>query len=328
MSNLETLPLETECHRGPAELQVVEPRLVPLGGPRAMTVRRTLPSRERSLVGPWCFADHYGPDDVAGRAGMNVPPHPHTGLQTVTWLFAGDVEHRDSVGSVQTIRPGQLNLMTAGHGIAHSEVSLPGTRVLHGVQLWVALPESARHGGPAFEHHGALPVVELDGGRAVVLVGALDGVTSPATAFSPIVGAELTVPAGARARVPLERGFEHGLLVDAGEVRVAGREVAPSALAYLPPGAGDVEVESGPSGPARVMLLGGAPFEEDILMWWNFVGRSHDEVVEARAAWQAGLAAGGPRFGRVEGYDGAPLPAPELPTVRLVPRSQREERGR
>jgi quercetin 2,3-dioxygenase len=290
-----------------------------------MTVRRTLPARERSLVGPWCFADHYGPDDVAGRSGMNVPPHPHTGLQTVTWLFAGDVEHRDSLGSVQAIRPGGLNLMTAGRGIAHSEVALPGTRVLHGVQLWVALPEGARHRPPAFEHHADPPVVELDGARAVVLVGALAGAVSPATTFSPILGAEVTVPAGTRVRVPLEPGYEHGLLVDSGEVRVSGRVVAPSSLAYLPPGTDALDIEAGSGGPARGMLLGGEPFGEDILMWWNFVGRSHDEVVEARAAWQAGLAGGGPRFGRVEGYHGAPLPAPELPTVRLVPRSRRED---
>jgi redox-sensitive bicupin YhaK (pirin superfamily) len=326
VSNLETLPVETPCHAGPTagEVEIVEPRLVPLGGPRAMTVRRTLPSRPRSLVGPWCFADHYGPDDVARRAGMNVPPHPHTGLQTVTWLFAGDVEHRDSLGTVQTIHPGQLNLMTAGYGIAHSEVSLPGTRVLHGVQLWVALPDAVRHGAPAFEHHEALPVVDLDGGaRAVVVMGEYGGVASPATTFTPLVAVELTLPGPVRARLPLERGFEHGVLVDEGEVAVAGVPTAPSALAYLPPGRGEVEIDVAPGSGARVVLLGGEPFGEDILMWWNFVGRTHDEVVEARAQWQAGLAAGGPRFGRVAGYDGPPLPAPELPNVRLVPRSQR-----
>lgn len=324
MSNLETLPLETACHAGPdvdGAVQVVQPRLVPLGGPRAMTVRRTLPSRERSLVGPWCFADHYGPDDVSRRAGMNVPPHPHTGLQTVTWLFAGDVEHRDSLGTVQTIRPGQLNLMTAGRGIAHSEVSLPGTRVLHGVQLWLALPDAVRDGARAFEHHHDLPVVDLDGASGVVVMGAYGGVASPATTLSPLVALEVVLPAAARVTLPLEPAFEHGVLVDSGDVRVAGVPTPPSALAYLSPGRRAVDL--GCDGPARVLLLGGEPFGEDILMWWNFVGRTHDEVVQARAEWQAGLAAGGERFGRVEGYDGAPLPAPELPTVRLVPRSQR-----
>ncbi len=315
MSNLETLPVETTCHPDAAPhpgVEVIEPRLVPLGGPRAMTVRRTLPTRERSLVGPWCFLDHYGPDDVAPGAGMNVPPHPHTGLQTVTWLFAGDVEHRDSVGSVQTISPGRLNLMTAGHGISHSEVSLPGTRMLHGVQLWVALPDSARHTAPTFEHHADLPVVALDGAggapgaRVVVLMGSLAGAASPATTFSPLVAAEITLPAGARVRLPVDPGFEHAVLVDSGDVTVDGERTPSSALAYSSPGrdALDLAVD-GPDG-ARLLLLGGAPFGEDILMWWNFVGRTHDEVVEARAQWQAGLAAGSVRFGRVEGYRGAP----------------------
>ena len=347
MSNLETLPAETTCHADAAHpgVEVIEPRLVPLGGPRAMTVRRTLPTRGRSLVGPWCFLDHYGPDDVAGRAGMNVPPHPHTGLQTVTWLFAGDVEHRDSVGSVQTIRPGQLNLMTAGHGICHSEVSLPGTRVLHGVQWWVALPEGARHGAPAFEHHAALPVADLDDdgagwvertlpdsdadafararARAVVLMGSLAGVTSPATTYSPLVAAEITLPAGARVRLPVDPAFEHAVLVDTGEVTLDGERAPSSALAYVGPGGEALHLAAdGPDG-ARLMLLGGEPFGEDILMWWNFVGRAHEEVVQARAEWQAGLRGGSARFGVVTGYDGLPLPAPDLPTVRLVPRSQR-----
>lgn len=327
MSNLETMPVETECHSTPGAAtapQLIPPRQVPLGGPRAMTVRRTLPARERSLVGPWCFLDHYGPDDVARRSGMDVPPHPHTGLQTVTWLFAGEVEHRDSLGSVQRIRPGQLNLMTAGRGVAHSEVSLPETTVLHGVQLWVALPDSDRHCAPAFEHHGELPVVDLAAGiRATVVMGGLGGTSSGATTFSPLVAAELTLAAGALGDLPLEPGFEHGLLVDAGRVRVDGSRPPVGALSYLAPGRSQVPLANDGPEPARVLLLGGAPFEEDILMWWNFVGRTHAEVVEARAQWQAGLTTGSERFPRVEGYPGPPLPAPELPRVRLVPRSQR-----
>lgn len=331
MSNLETLPLETECHPSPGAargIEVIEPRLVPLGGPRAMTVRRTLPTRGRSLIGPWCFLDHYGPDDVtrhpSPRPRMDVPPHPHTGLQTVTWLFAGEVEHRDSVGSVQAIRPGQLNLMTAGRGISHSEVSLPGTRVLHGVQLWVALPDAHRHRAPDFEHHGDLPVVELtDGVRAVVLMGTLDGARSGATAFSPLVAAEVTVPPGARAALPVDPSFEHGVLVDEGDVTLGGERAPSSALAYASPGRERLVLENLGLTPARLVLVGGAPFGEDILMWWNFVARTHEEVVQARAEWQAGLAAGRERFGRVVGYDGPPLPAPDLPSVRLVPRSQR-----
>ena len=294
-----------------------------------MTVRRTLPTRGRSLIGPWCFLDHYGPDVLDGRTGMDVPPHPHTGLQTVTWLFAGDVEHRDTVGSHQEIRPGQLNLMTAGHGIAHSEVSLPGTRVLHGVQLWVALPDVSRNGPPSFEHHADLPVMELDGvdgtpgAQAVVIMGRLAGAESAATTFSPLVAAEVVLPAGAVVDVPVDVAFEHGVLVDEGEVVVEGEPVTAASLAYAAPGNSRLRLDATQAGPARVVLLGGAPFGEDILMWWNFVGRTHEEVDAARAQWQAGLATGGARFGRVAGYPGPPLPAPELPTVRLVPRSQR-----
>ncbi len=327
MSNLETAPVETTCHSTPGgatAVEVIGPRLVPLGGPRAMTVRRTLPTRERSLVGPWCFLDHYGPDDVSRRSGMNVPPHPHTGLQTVTWLFAGEVEHRDSVGSVRTIRPGRLNLMTAGHGISHSEVSLPGTRVLHGVQMWVALPDAHRHDPPAFVHHPELPEVALgNGARATVIMGDLAGVASPATAFSPLLAAEIRLATWAQAVVPVDPAFEHGVLVDSGTVTVEEARPPSAALARVAPGRTTLHVANRGAGPARLLLLGGTPFEEDILMWWNFVGRTHAEVVEARAEWQAGLVVGSRRFGRVDGYAGRPLPAPELPTVRLVPRSQR-----
>src|SRR5699024_8858206 len=141
MSNVETDPVEQICRNEStdAHMQVLTARDVPLGGPRAMTVRRTLPQRARSLIGAWCFADHYGPDDVSTTGGMVVPPHPHTGLQTVSWLFSGEIEHRDTLGTVASVRPGELNLMSAGAGIAHSEVSSPATTTLHGVQLWVAL---------------------------------------------------------------------------------------------------------------------------------------------------------------------------------------------
>lgn len=332
MTNLDVHPVETRCWASPGrsgDVEVIEPRLVPLGGPRAMTVRRTLPTRGRSLIGPWCFLDHYGPDELDGRARMDVPPHPHTGLQTVTWLFAGDVEHRDSVGSLQQVRPGQLNLMTAGRGIAHSEVSLPTARVLHGVQFWVALPDADRHVPPSFEHHADLPVLDLGGvgggpgARVVVIMGGVAGQESAATTFSPLVAAEVQLPAGAVVDVPVDEGFEHGVLVDEGQVSVDGRPTPVNALAYVAPGRSGIRLEASRTTPVRVVLLGGAPFGEDILMWWNFVGRTHEEVVAAREEWQAGLASGGARFGRVEGYHGPPLAAPDLPTVRLVPRSQR-----
>lgn len=173
MSNAETDPSEVrraasanDGHGGGTpQVEVLTARDVPLGGPRAMTVRRTLPQRSRTLIGAWCFADHYGPDNVAETGGMDVAPHPHTGLQTVSWLFSGEIEHRDSMGSHAFVRPGELNLMTGGHGISHTEVSTPRTTILHGAQLWVALPEEHRHAERDFQHYVPEPV-RLDGGEA------------------------------------------------------------------------------------------------------------------------------------------------------------------
>ncbi|WP_250442624.1 pirin family protein [Actinotalea sp. C106] len=309
-------------------VEIIESREVPLGGPRAMTVRRTLPSRQRSLIGAFCFADHYGPDAVEATGGMDVAPHPHTGLQTVTWLFEGRVLHQDALGSVQEIRPGQLNLMTAGRGVCHSEEGtvrrFPDQSSLHGIQLWTALPESTRHGERAFEHVEEVPTVTIDGARVQVFMGALGGATSPARADTPLVAAQVDLPAGARVRLPVEPGFEHGVMLDTGQLHVAGHPLAPSALAYLPPGREEIELVAGDAG-ARLVLMGGAPFEEDILMWWNFVGREHEEVVEAREQWQAavrGEEEGIARFGQVLGYEGDPLPAPALPHVRLKSRGR------
>ncbi|HEX4818356.1 MAG TPA: pirin family protein [Nonomuraea sp.] len=281
--------------------ELLEGREVPLGGPRAMAVSRTLPGARRRMIGAWCFLDAYGPEHTA----MRVPPHPHTGLQTVTWLVAGEVLHLDSVGSRRLVRPGQLNLMTAGRGISHSEES-PET-VLHGVQLWVALPEPHRHVAPAFEHHPALPVLEGPGYAATVLIGSLGGVLSPATAYSPLTGAEISVAGGGE--VPLDPAYEHGLLLLDGEVAGLGR----GPLAYLPPGRSRLRL----SGRGRVLLIGGEPFGEEIVMWWNFVGRSHDEIAAFRKEWAEGSA-----FGTVEGFDGAPLAAPALPGTRLKPRGR------
>ncbi|WP_020539921.1 pirin family protein [Nonomuraea coxensis] len=302
MSNLEREPREIRCaaERG-AGGELLEGRAVPLGGPRAMSVSRTLPGAHRRMIGAWCFLDAYGPEVAA----MRVPPHPHTGLQTVTWLLAGEVLHRDSLGSLQPVRPGRLNLMTAGRGISHSEESAEAT--LHGVQLWVALPEEHRAGPPAFEHHAELPVLEGAGFAATVVLGSLGGAVSPATVHTPLTGAEIAVDG--TGEVPLDPGFEYGLLLLDGEVEGLAR----GPLAYLPPGRDGLRL----SGRGRVLLVGGAPFGEEIVMWWNFVGRSHDEIAAFRKEW-----AEGEGFGVVEGFDGDPLPAPVLPGVRLKPRGR------
>ncbi|GAA0982891.1 pirin family protein [Nocardioides aquaticus] len=321
MSNGERDPDEVECRPGPGApgVEVLGPREVPLGGPRAMTVRRTLPQRDRSLIGAWCFADHYGPDDVADTGGMVVAPHPHIGLATVSWLFTGEIEHRDSLGTHAVVRPGEVNLMTAGHGVSHSEISLPTTTVLHGAQLWVALPEGARDGRPAFAHHAPEPLAG-DGWRASVFLGSLLGATSPVETATPLLGAELVLDPGAVLVLDVDPTYEHGVLVDRGDVGVAGTAVARHELAYAAPGPATLTLAAGAEG-ARVLVLGGPPFGEPIVMWWNFVGRTHDEVVAARDAWQAqvGEQQADGRFGVVS--EMPPIPAPALPRVRLRTRS-------
>jgi hypothetical protein len=329
VSNLETRPGEVATggrHPDPGARQVLAPREVPLGGPRAMVVRRTLPHRDLRTIGAWCFLDDYGPHDVTGTPGMQVPPHPHTGLQTVSWLLAGDVHHQDSLGSDSTVRPGELNLMTAGRGISHAETSPPGaTGMLRGLQLWVALPARHRDVAPWFAHHPDLPRASGDGLTVTVLLGSLAGATSPATAYTPIVGAELTLEAGAETALPLEPGFEHGLLALDGGLTVDGEPVPPASLEYLSPGRAAVRLAAGPDG-GRLLLLGGEPFDEELLMWWNFVARSHDEVVEAREEWSAAVGGADTRFGQVAAYDGLPLPAPALPATPLRARPSRPPR--
>ncbi len=239
MSNLERDPAELACTARPEDGtplgRLLPPRDVPLGGPRGMRVRRTLPQRAQPFVGAWCFADHSGPDGLSATGGMRVAGHPHTGLQTVSWLFEGEVEHRDTTGTHALVRPGELNLMTAGSGIAHSEFSTPGTRRLHGAQLWVALPETDRFTAPGFAHH-VPPVVGLPGGaRTRVLLGSLAGCTSPVTTFTPLLGAELTLPAGVSVPLAVAPSYEHGVLVDTGEPGAAVGHYGPFPTAWRGP---------------------------------------------------------------------------------------------
>ena len=346
MSNTEVAPQEILCETDGTRvgLELLAPRQVPLGGPRAMDVRRTLPQRQRSLIGAWCFLDHYGPDRVGDSGGMKVPRHPHTGLQTVSWLFTGEIEHRDSAGFHAAVRPGEVNLMTAGRGISHSEFSTPATTVLHGAQLWVALPDTARHMAPTFEHFRPEPVSGI-GWTMRVFLGTLSGSVSPVTTHTPLLGAELLLEAGAELTLETDAAFEHGLLVDSGSLVLDGHPVPKDSLAYVPVGHRSLTLAAGGDG-ARVLLIGGEPLGEKIVMWWNFVGRSHDEIVAYRAQWQAEIgaaevaadgsadgagpaswaaatAAGGGadlRFGPFPAGEPAALPAPALPNARLRPR--------
>ncbi|MFC9624544.1 pirin family protein [Streptomyces sp. NPDC056930] len=294
--------------------ELLTPRHVRLG--ESTEVRRLLPNLGRRMVGAWAFVDHYGPDDIAGEPGMQVPPHPHMGLQTVSWLHEGEVLHRDSLGSLRTVRPRELGLMTSGRAISHSEESpKPHARFLHGAQLWVALPDAHRHVEPHFQHHTELPIVSAPGLTATLILGELDGATSPGTTYTPIVGADLALSAGAEARLPLDPDFEYAVLSMSGQAEVDGVPVLPGSMLYL--GCGRVELPLRADSDAGLMLLGGEPFEGEIVMWWNFIGRSHEEIEEARQAW-----AEGSRFGEVHGYDGGRLPAPALPPVALKPRGR------
>ncbi|MGH3715745.1 MAG: pirin family protein [Micromonosporaceae bacterium] len=319
MSNLDLKPVPATC--GGRQDVLAEPvrdlipgRIVPLG--ESTQVRRLLPSLGRRMVGAWCFVDHYGPDDIESAPGMQVPPHPHMGLQTVSWLHDGEVLHRDSLGSVATVRPRELGLMTSGRAIAHAEVSphQHGPR-LHGAQLWVALPGAHRHTAPAWEHRPVLPELSAHGLRGTVILGEVDGTASPGTTYSPIVGVDLALAAGADTDLPLEPDFEYAALTMSGAPEVDGVRLTPGSLLYLGCGRGRLPLRA--DADSEVMLLGGEPFDEQIVMWWNFVARTGEEVADAREAWTSG-----DRFGVVRGYDGDPLPAPALPATPLKPRGR------
>jgi redox-sensitive bicupin YhaK (pirin superfamily) len=317
VSNLERRPDEVELRASVLHaVDVVEARKAAIGD--GTEVRRLLPGRPLRTIGAWCFLDHYGPDDVSAGPGMQVPPHPHIGLQTVSWLFDGLVLHRDSLGSEQLVRPGELNLMTSGRAISHSEESPAGRpALLHGLQLWIALPEGRRHGDPAFAHHGDLPVLGVAGGaRVTVVAGEFGGERSPAEVYSPLVGLEVAFSQAGQVTLPATEGFEYGVLSADGPASVAcpGGPGSPAhigvgSLAHLPAGMPSFTLSA--DGPGRLFVVGGVPLNEKLVMWWNFVGRTHQDIVTARDAWDRG------DLGEVPGYAGAPLSAPPLPPGEL-----------
>jgi hypothetical protein len=313
VSNLDEHPALTPCHsvgEGAPVAELFQSREVPLGGVRGMAVWRALPQRALSTVGAWCFLDRFGPQPT----DMRVLPHPHIGLQTVTWPLIGEIRHRDSIGSDVVLRPGQLNLMTAGAGVAHSEFSLGERPMLDALQLWVALPAAQAKVEAGFEQHTELPRHEEKGLAATVFMGALGDVMSPATTYTPLVGADLRITAGTVTNIPLRRDFEHAVLVIDGALEVAGVHAGAGPLLYL--GTGRDELALSANVDTKAVLLGGEPFPDDLVMWWNFVARSHEEIAAARADWEAG------RFGTVAGHGDARIPAPELPNVHLRPRQR------
>ena len=278
-------------------------------------IRRALPHKELRLIGAWSFLDHAGPVRFGPGQGLHVGPHPHIGLQTFTWMIEGEVMHRDSLGFEQVVTPGQVNLMTAGRGIAHSEDSVADGTCMHAAQLWIALPDSERHRAPSFRNYPRLPVVDCGGFRATVLAGSDFGQTSPVEVFSPILGVDFASASAASTVFECNPDWEYGAMVLEGEATVDGEALPQGQLLYFPPGHGAIPVSCTEA--ARVLLLGGAPFGESVLLWWNFVARSQDEMEQAVADWNAGSG----RFGTVrEGSSADRIPAPSLDGVSLRPR--------
>jgi quercetin 2,3-dioxygenase len=283
-------------------------RAAEIGG--GLIIRRALPNLRRRTVGAWCFMDHAGPVAFADGAGLHVGPHPHIGLQTFTWMIEGAVMHRDSLGNEQLVTPTQVNIMTAGGGISHSEDSASGELAaagdrgrLHAVQLWIALPDAERHRAPAFRNHPQLPLLRLDGFDVRVLAGSAVGRTSPVEVFSPLMGVDLEAKGAASLSMPLTPEFEHAALVTQGTTLIAGELLSPGTLLYLEPGRVRLDVSC--DAPARAILIGGVPFAEDVLLWWNFVARRPEELEQATRDWNSGT-----RFGTVTGSPSPPLIAP------------------
>lgn len=285
-------------------MQLIELRKAELG--EGFQVGRALPTRERRMVGAWCFLDHLGPVDLTSGAGMHVGPHPHTCLQTFTWMIRGEILHRDSLGSEQVVRPGQVNLMTAGPGIAHTEDSLEGD-VLHAVQLWIALPSEHAGVAPAFDHYPELPAWSGKGVDFTLLVGEFEGRAAPTRVHSPLLALDLHAPEGGKVELPLRTGFEYGVLATSGGLTLRDTVIGTDTFAYLGPGADCLPLALPPGG--RCLLIGGEPFGETISMWWNFVAATRSDIDQAYQDWESGS----DRFPPVPGAESERLPSPRPP---------------
>lgn len=289
---------------------LLDPRQVKLTTRTGIEINRLLPHKSIRRIGPFVFFDHFGP--TTQETLMQVGAHPHTGLQTVSWLFSGKVLHHDSVGSKQLIEPTQLNLMTAGHGVSHSEMSLDTGSNLHGIQLWTALPFDARNIAPAFEHFAQLPMFQNETYEAQVILGSFQGASSPATIFSPLLAVELHLMQSTT--LHLTRGFEHGVFPVDSDLLLNNQHVPQNHLLYLDDSIGEVTITT--EKPTTVVLIGGAPFNEPIVMWWNFIARSHEEIVQMQAEWNSHS----PRFGEFMDEINHRIPAPPMPAVALKAR--------
>lgn len=290
---------------GRRQIQRIAPRTADVGG---IPVNRVLPTRQRRLVGAWCFLDHAGPAVFQGDSdGLQVGAHPHIRLQTFTWMLQGEVLHRDSLGSEQVIRPGQVNLMTAGRGIGHTEDSVAGERHLHAVQLWIALANSHRETEPRFDPYPDLPQWQSRNAEFTLLIGEYADRKAPTLMFSPLVGLDIVAAEATELNLHLTTEFEYGLLPLEGSLTISGETFQANELAYL--GRGRSNVAVGLSEGGRVILVGGEPLGEEILIWWNFVGHSREEIIQAQRDWEAGS----DRFGTIPDHPGKPLTPPPIP---------------
>lgn len=301
---LPTLEPATEVGGGSGIALVIEPRPRDLGG---FLVRRVLPAAGSRMIGPFIFLDHMGPALMEQGAGLDVRPHPHIALATVTYLFDGEIVHRDSLGNQRPIRPGDVNWMLAGSGIAHSERSSPEQRSrgvqLHGIQSWVALPTAHEEDAPAFVHHPAatLPRMRRDGAELTVIAGTAYGAESPVGVLSPTLYVDARLESGARLEVDGTHP-QRAVHVAEGWIQIGARRLGAGVMAVLRPGA---EVTVTADGPARVMLVGGAPLDGERHIWWNFVSSSRERIERAKDDWKAG------RFARVAGDEREFIPLPE-----------------
>ncbi len=287
------------------DLQLITARSKDVGG---LPVARVLPTRERRLIGAWCFLDHAGPTVFKGDSeGMKVSPHPHTALQTFTWMIEGEVLHRDSLGYEQVIRPGQVNLMTAGYGISHSEDTYGESRQLHAVQLWIALPEAVKDISPRFDHYPTLPRWAEGEIHFHLLVGEYGTYKAPTLTFSPLIGLDIIAKKTARQVLTLRPEFEYGIFAISGSATIEGQQIKSNELVYLGKNITEISIEL--ASDSHILLLGGEPLNESVLMWWNFIGRTKADIHAAVEEWNQG----NPRFGRVFNDEREPTPAPIMP---------------
>lgn len=274
---------------------------------RGTVIKRALPSRQKRMIGAWCFLDHAGPVTFPQGDGLDVGPHPHIGLQTFTWMIEGTMMHTDSIGSKQLIRPKQVNLMTAGYGISHTEVAPDTETRMHAAQLWIALPDDKINMAPQFDHYPVLPVVEKDNIEFTVLVGEFMDTVSPVQVHTELLGIDFFAKEQTKTRIPLNPKFEYGFMALEGDAIVNGHDLNSDNMVVLEPGISQIEVEL-PKG-SRLLLIGGEPFESPILLWWNLVGRTQEELKTATEQWINQDA----RFGTIPDYDGPRLEALAFP---------------